>query len=133
MHREQVVARLEELEDLIKSYGAVSLHLFPIEGFPGYAAQDVEEWARMNEQNGGTMSSSSVSPYSRREAGVRRPRRSMSLKVNLIQYFWGKSIRLLPHKNPYPLEGITRQPLTQGTPKFCKFFNSKNFLDYREY
>jgi hypothetical protein len=67
-HRTKVIAKLEELEDLLKSYGAVSLHLFPFKDLPGYVAEDMEEWARMNEQHDVTMPSSFISLYPRREA-----------------------------------------------------------------
>jgi hypothetical protein len=39
---------LEKLEDLLKSYGAKSLHLFPVKGLPGYVAEDIEEWEKFN-------------------------------------------------------------------------------------
>ena len=50
--------RIEALEDLLKSYGARSLHLFPVKGLPGYVAEDMEEW---NILNGLSVSSISMS------------------------------------------------------------------------
>jgi hypothetical protein len=40
--------KLEMLEDLQKSHGTKSLHLFPIKNLPGYVEEDLEEWHKLN-------------------------------------------------------------------------------------
>jgi hypothetical protein len=45
--QENVDRRIERLEEFLESYGAKSLHLFPIQGLPGYVAEDIEEWEKL--------------------------------------------------------------------------------------
>ncbi|KAE8440574.1 hypothetical protein EG329_007212 [Mollisiaceae sp. DMI_Dod_QoI] len=52
---------LEKVEELLKSYGAKSLHLFPIKDLPGYDEDDMEEWQKLNESQDMTVASSSTS------------------------------------------------------------------------
>jgi hypothetical protein len=40
----------DTIVDLLKSYGAKSLHLFPVKGLPGYVEEDMEEFARISAQ-----------------------------------------------------------------------------------
>jgi hypothetical protein len=40
----QALEYLTKLENLLLSYGAKSLHLFPIKGLPGYVEEDMKEW-----------------------------------------------------------------------------------------
>ena len=55
----RTIKHLDRLENLLISYGAKSLHLFPVKGLPGYVEEDMEEWRKFN--NPHTASSSSPS------------------------------------------------------------------------
>jgi hypothetical protein len=51
---------LDRLGNLLISYGAKSLHLFPVKALPGYVEEDMEEWRNFNSPH--TASSFSSSP-----------------------------------------------------------------------
>jgi hypothetical protein len=53
--------RLDALEKLLISYGAKSLHLFPVKGMPGYVEEDMEEWRNFNSPHTASSSSPSTS------------------------------------------------------------------------
>jgi hypothetical protein len=53
--------RLDTLENLLISYGAKSLHLFPVKGLPGYVEEDREEWRNFNNPHAASSSSPSTS------------------------------------------------------------------------
>ena len=44
----QPLRRLAILEDLLLSYGAKSLHLFPAKGLAGYVEEDMAEWSKLS-------------------------------------------------------------------------------------
>jgi hypothetical protein len=44
----QIKERFDRLENLLISYGAKSLHLFPVKGLPGYVEEDMEVWRNFN-------------------------------------------------------------------------------------
>jgi hypothetical protein len=64
------LAKCEMLADLLKSYGAKSLHLFPVKGLPGYVEEDMEEWGKLNALQTATASSSSTSGYPLKQDSV---------------------------------------------------------------
>ena len=46
--RDEAEKRIYKLVDLLTSYGAKSLHLFPVKDLPGYVAEDMDEWDILN-------------------------------------------------------------------------------------
>jgi hypothetical protein len=57
----RTLERLDTLENLLISYGAKSLHLFPVKGLPGYVEEDMEEWSKFNNPHAASSSSPSTS------------------------------------------------------------------------
>jgi hypothetical protein len=57
----RTLERLDALENLLISYGAKSLHLFPVKGLPGYVEEDMEEWSKFNNPHAAPSSSPSTS------------------------------------------------------------------------
>jgi hypothetical protein len=57
----QIIEQLDRLENLLSSYGAKSLHLFPVKGLPGYVEEDMEEWRNFNSPHTASSSSPTTS------------------------------------------------------------------------
>jgi hypothetical protein len=57
---DKVMKGLAQIEYLLLSYGAKSLHLFPVKGLPGYVEEDMEEWNKLNASTVVTSPSSST-------------------------------------------------------------------------
>jgi hypothetical protein len=57
----QTLEGLDTLENLLISYGAKSLHLFPVKVLPGYVEEDMEEWRNFTNPHAASSSSPSTS------------------------------------------------------------------------
>jgi hypothetical protein len=57
----QIKELFDRLENLLISYGAKSLHLFPVKGLPGYVEEDMEEWRNFNSPHTASSSSPTTS------------------------------------------------------------------------
>jgi hypothetical protein len=56
-----VPANYEKLKSLLIRYGGKSLHLFPIEGLPGYVEEDMKEWKKVKDLDAAASSSDPLS------------------------------------------------------------------------
>lgn len=56
----KVLQEFYDIRKLLLSYGAKSLHLFPVEDLPGYVKEDMEEWKKREDRQMASPSSTSI-------------------------------------------------------------------------